>query len=303
MTGVCFRHLVPGDLPRVGPLRRRALDTLPPAGETLPERPPSPVAPELLHVVRTDPDLAWIAERGGRPVGYVLGTVRDGLCTVSHLFVDPEEHERDIGRALLERLLAAAEARGATRRWVVASSSYAAHALYVRAGMYDRATLYPLRGPIEALLSLPLPPGVVGVVPAGTCAGARDHLDALDRDVRGAARPEDHDFFQELPDARCRAFVDERGRFEGYVYYWDGGHIGPVAAVEPERQLGLLRIAAEGLRASGVDTVTLHVPSLNETVLSILLSRRFVIRRLNTLMASGAWGKLDRYVPSGGVLM
>lgn len=304
MTGVRIRRLTADDLPRVGPLRERALDTLPPAGEAWHERAsPDTVAPELLHVVRTDPDLAWIAERDDQPLGYVLAAVRDGLCTVSHLFVDPCAHERDIGRALLERALVAAEARGARRRWVVASSSYAAHALYLRAGMYDRAILYPLRGPLEALLALPSSTGVAHVLPVRSHIQWRERLDAVDREVRGAAHPEDHAFLLALPDAHCQALVDEHGQMKGYVYHWDGGHIGPMAAVDPELQLWLLELAGRSLRPSRTDAVTLHVPSTNETVLSALIGRRFVIRRLNSLMASGTWGKLDRYVPSGGVLM
>jgi ribosomal protein S18 acetylase RimI-like enzyme len=287
----------------VAPLRRRALETLDSPGETAPDRPREAVPPELSYAVRTDPDLAWLAERDGQPLGYALGVVRDGLCTVSHLFVDPAAHGRDIGRELLRRLLSAAEARGATRRWVVASSSYAAHALYLRAGMYDRATLYPLRGPIEALLALPRPAGAARVQRPAPCQEWLDRLDALDRDVRGAAHREDHAFFLDLPDARCRVISGARDGVRGYVYYWDGGHLGPLAAAEPELQLSLLRLAADELRASNIDAVTLHVASVNETVLSALMGRRFTIRRLNTLMASGVWGKPDRYLPSGGVLM
>ncbi len=303
MGDVRFRALTADDLPRVAPLRRRALDTLRTPAEAPVGRPPDDVAPELPHLLRTDPDLAWIAEGDDAPLGYTLGAVRDGLCTVSHLFVDPDAHERDIGQELLRRLLAAAETRGAARRWVVASSSLAAHALYLRAGMYDRATLYPLLGPVRALLTLPEPPSQARVKRPTLCDGWLHRLNALDRAVRGAARPEDHAFFLESPDAHCEAFVDEAGGVLGYVYYWDSGHIGPSAASEPELLLDLLRIAARGLDRSGVDVITLLVPSLNPVVLSVLLQRRFVIRRLDTLMTSGVWGALDRYLPSGGVLM
>ena len=110
MSDTLFRQLALDDLPRVAPVRRRALATLADEGEA-PERPRPDVAPELVHIVRTDPDLAWIAEEDGRPLGYALGTVRDRLCTVSHLFVDPELHERDIGGRLLERLLRSHRAR------------------------------------------------------------------------------------------------------------------------------------------------------------------------------------------------
>ncbi|HXH83835.1 MAG TPA: GNAT family N-acetyltransferase [Candidatus Tectomicrobia bacterium] len=291
------------DLPRVAPLRRRALDTLRPPAEAPVGGARDDVAPELLHLLRTDPDLAWIAEGVGGPLGYALGAVRDGLCTVSHLFVDPEAHERDIGQELLRRLLAAADSRGAARRWVVASSSLAAHALYLRAGMYDRATLYPLQGPVRALLTLPEPPSQARVKRPTLCDGWLHRLNALDRTVRGAARPEDHAFFLESPDAHCEAFADEAGDLSGYVYYWDDGHIGPAAATEPELVPSLLRIAGSALDRSGVDAVTLLVPSLSTVALSALMERRFVIRRLNTLMSSAVWGALDRYLPSGGVLM
>lgn len=302
MSEILFRQLEPDDLRRVAPVRRRALATLAGQGEA-PEWSRSDVAPELTHVVRTDPDLAWIAEIHGRPVGYALGAVRDGLCTVSHLFVEPDVHARDIGQKLLRRLVEATEARGASRRWVVASSSHAARALYLRAGLYDRATLYTLQGPIRALLALPEPLAAARLRPAALCGAWLDRLSALDRAVRGAARSEDHAFFLHSLDARGEALVSESGEMLGYVYYWTHGQIGPMAATRSELQLDLLRIAGQGLSASGVDAVWLHVPSLNEVVLSTLIERRFVIRGLHALMASGSWGALDRYLPSGGVLM
>ncbi|HXF50706.1 MAG TPA: GNAT family N-acetyltransferase [Dehalococcoidia bacterium] len=303
MGDVRFRALTADDLPGVAPLRRRALDALRAPAEAPVGRPPDDVPPELPHLLRTDPDLAWIAEGDGGPLGYALGAVRDGLCTVSHLFVDPEAHERDIGQELLRRLLAAADSRGAARWWVVASSSLAAHALYLRAGMYDRATLYPLLGPVQSLLTLPEPPSGARLKRPTLCDGWLHRLNALDRAVRGAARPEDHAFFLESPDSHCEALSDEGGDLLGYVYYWDGGHIGPAAATDPELLLDLLRVVASALDRSGVDAVTLLVPSLNTVALSALMERRFVIRRLDTLMSSGVWGALDRYLPSGGVLM
>lgn len=302
MSEILFRQLAVDDLPRVAPLRRRALATLAGEGEA-PEWSRPDVAPELTHVVRTDPGLAWIAERDDRPVGYTLGALREGLCTVSHLFVDPEVHERDIGQELLLRLLESARARGATRRWVVASSSFAAHALYLRAGLYDRATLYTLQGPVRALLALPEPSAAARLQRAALFAAWVDRLSALDRAVRGAARPEDHAFFLDSLDTHGEALVSQSGDVVGYVYYWPHGHIGPMAATQPDFQLHLLRIAGQELSTSGVDMVRLHVPSLNETALSTLIGRRFVIRRLDTLMTSGVWGALDRYLPSGGVLM
>lgn len=301
MSDTLFRQLALDDLPRVAPVRRRALATLADEGEA-PERPRPDVAPELVHIVRTDPDLAWIAEEDGRPLGYALGTVRDRLCTVSHLFVDPELHERDIGGGLLERLLRAADARGATRRWVVASSSVPAHALYLRHGMYDRALLYPLRGPLAALLTQPEPRSPLRLERPTACPEWLERMTELDRAVRGAGRPEDHEFFLGLPDSGCRALLDGQ-RMLGYVYFWQMGHIGPLAAAETSLALPLLRVAADRLRRMRVDSVTFHVPSCNETVLDFAMERRFVIRRINSLMTSGLWGRLDRYLPSGGVLM
>lgn len=89
------------------------------------------------HMLTTDPEGAWLAERGGEPVGVTLALRRDGLWFLSLLAVAPRHQGRGIGSVLLDHAL---EHRAGTRGAVVVSSTHpAAMRAYVGAGL----TLHP----------------------------------------------------------------------------------------------------------------------------------------------------------------
>jgi GNAT superfamily N-acetyltransferase len=86
----------------------------------------------------------FIAERDGRPVGYVMLTIGDGPATwevgdvvaeIETMSVLPAERSSGVGKALIDAALAAAEAAGATAMAVgVVHSNADAIRFYERAG-------------------------------------------------------------------------------------------------------------------------------------------------------------------------
>lgn len=72
------------------------------------------------YYLRRDPDSSHVAEAGGAVVGFMLGEVRGGefgldepTGWVEFFGVDPEARGRDIGRGLLDALLAHFRTKGA----------------------------------------------------------------------------------------------------------------------------------------------------------------------------------------------
>jgi GNAT superfamily N-acetyltransferase len=64
--------------------------------------------------------LVFVAEVGSRTVGFASFLIRpDGDIDLDGLFVDPIEQRRGIGRALVDRAMAFAQAKGATALHVV----------------------------------------------------------------------------------------------------------------------------------------------------------------------------------------
>ena len=59
-----------------------------------------------------------------------------------------------------------------------------------------------------------------------------DAVAALDRELVGYERPQDHAFWARERDGAL--FTDEAGTVLGYGYAHPSGRVGPVAAVEPE---------------------------------------------------------------------
>lgn len=256
-------------------------------------------SPAMRHLLHTDPDLCWVAERDGL-VGMTTGFVREDLWFLAMLFVAPDQHGQDIGQRLLRRSAEGGRRRGARVRAVAASPHLAAQALYVRWGMAPRFPLLYLQGRTERLLALPEPVGRV-LTPDGSGAWAR-RLGDLDRLAFGRSREADHRLWLADPALRCRAVVDGDGTPLGYVYVTEE-QVGPVAVRSPRLGPRLLHLAGALLAEAGRETATCMVPGANLTVLRALLVRGFQLQRGPLFMASRPFSRFDRYLPANGALL
>jgi GNAT superfamily N-acetyltransferase len=299
------RPMTEADLGVAAYIGREAMDGLARSqgGEVAPWTPSQPTV--FRHILETDPGGSWIAELNGVPVGYSMAIVRGDIWFLSQLFVQPDHHGHDIGAELLRRAQEYGRDRGARVFSVIASSSLAAHALYMRAGMFATGIAYRMSGPLEPLLALPR--AGAGTSEIADVSGWQDGAADLDREVFGAERRQDHALYLRSDDAsgaKGSFGLVRDGELLGYAHALaDGGFIGPIAAREPEDQLPLLRMAAEWLLEHETSAGNMLVLSHNQTLLRALLAAGWRSLRWTFLLTSEPFGRLDRYHPSGGTLL
>jgi hypothetical protein len=184
----------------------------------------------------------------------------------------------------------------------VASASHVAQALYMRAGMYGIGIGYRMTGPSSSLLTLAEPDGNRKRIV--DCSGWLDRIEEMDRDAFGASRREDHAYYLNRPDVKNHSFgLTVDGELDGYGYVDERGWVGPIASRSPEGQLPLLRIAAEHLVKQGNAEVSMWVPSLNHVVMQTLLTAGWKSEPTTYFLSSEPFGRFDRYLPSGGLLL
>jgi len=292
--------------------------------------------------LRTSPHASfWLAEetpRFGSPrvIGYARSVIRDRVWHLTEFFVLPNHHKQGIGSALLKQCLADGEAAGADTHLVLASQHPGADALYLRlAGCIPRLPMMLLAGPLTSLkLSDPasahiLDPRVPPDSPALTASAETPDtliaepliltpeihtaLDALDRDIVGYARPNDHVLWEsEMGGARgasrlfrrkTAGFPGDAGSIVGYAYL--GPHSsGPALALAPNDLPRMItHVAAIARRSVPRDFPLLQpldhywaMAGINEVMLRWLLGCGWQIVFQYLFMSSRPLGRLDRYV-------
>lgn len=257
------------------------------------------------HVLMNNPKLGWLAIEGGLLIGFSVGFVRDELWFLSDLFVLPEAHNKGVGRELMRRCLDGGVERGTRIRAVVSSGDPGAQALYIRAGMVPRFSIFGLIGPVRGLKELAPATGTIRqAAPSRTWIGRLGDLDEM---VWGRRRDADHRFWLGAFNMTCLTIADASGGLLGYAYYeaseYEPRRVGPIAARTARLQLLLLRAIGDAMSEEGAGTLEMRVPGINMTVMSALLKLGFRIDHLLQFMSSRAFGQFDRYVPSGGTLL
>jgi GNAT superfamily N-acetyltransferase len=191
------------------------------------------------HLVRTDPEGAWIAEDERGVAGAALALWREGLWGLSLLVVRPDLQSAGLGRALLERAHAYAE--GARGRVILASADPRALRAYSRLGL----TLHPCAA------AKGTPRGVAA--PADVRAGTEADIpftEEVDRIARGAAHGADIGVFLALG---ARLLVAP-GR--GYAVVRDDG-LRLLAGVDDAGAADVLRaVLAQAAGEMSVDCMT-----------------------------------------------
>ncbi len=132
----------------------------------------------LEHLLHTDADGAFVAERDGRILGVAQAMVRERLWCLSLLAVAPVDQSNGAGHALLERVLG--YQAGADAGLIVSSNDSRALRLYAGAG-FTLLPTFEASGPLDRK-RLPKPDRAVR-------AGDHADLEALaeiSREVRGA---------------------------------------------------------------------------------------------------------------------
>src|SRR4051794_25315959 len=180
-----IRPLLPDDVAASREVTRSAIQSL---GEEVPENTPENVArgrERIAHLMRTDPDGAWVSEQDGEITGCALALVRDGMWFLSLLMVDPAHQGKGLGRRLLDATLQTAT----DRSWILAPTAPAALRRYRRAG-FDLVPCLTAKGTVDRAL---IP---ATTVREGSWAEHGEFVDDVTRSIRGAGMKQDLDYLE-----------------------------------------------------------------------------------------------------------
>jgi ribosomal protein S18 acetylase RimI-like enzyme len=265
-----------------------------------PDPPPNTTSPDLFaHNVRTgDFHVAEGAE--GRLLGFSGAIVRGDIRFLTDLFVRPEAQDQGLGQELLDRAMPADGRRHAT----LSSRDPRAQALYIRSGMRPRFPHFILEAEAERIRELETDGVEVGPADASDPA-----LVAMDAEIGGRLRPEDHADWVGSTTAGVPLWLDRGGEHVGYAYvrlrspaflrHPDWATVAPAGACTDEGAAGVV-LAAVGWAASRAPGVTLGVPGPHPA-LGRLLDAGFRITYVELFLSSSDEPFTDpgRYVPSG----
>ena len=241
------------------------------------------------HLLRTDPDGAWVAEDNGKMVGVAVALRREGLWVLSLFTVDAEYRSRGVGKTLLGRALSYADGcRGA----LIASSS---HPAVLRRYAVAGFTLLPTLAASGTIRrgSLPAKPAVRD--------GDESDLDLaadVDRRLRGAPHGPDLEF---LLRSGGHLFVSERGDARGYAVSRDGSPR-VVAATTPEAASGLLRACLADAPDEDTEVTVPWLTGDQGWAVDVALSAGLALKPWGALCRRGEVGPLAPYLPNGALL-
>jgi ribosomal protein S18 acetylase RimI-like enzyme len=249
-----------------------------------------------LFSLEDDPDGLWIAEDGGRILGFAWSWVCGDLWFLAQLFVDPAEQGRGIGNELIKRTLEhAGKSRAAHKALITFTFNRVSQDLYMRHGMFPRTPVYFFEAARERMKEK-LPEAPLHSVPVDDGVATMATLAAIDACAIGASREKHHRYLFKDPTTRG-ALLHAGEDCVGYFYVGSNGHIGPLAVMDGkllgDAFLTALNVAAEG--ASG--KISAFVPGTCDTALSLAVGQGMRITFPMLLMASPGYGAWTGYLP------
>jgi len=249
-----------------------------------------------LFSLEDDPDGLWVAEDSGQIVGFAFSWVCGDLWFLAQLFVAPDQQGGGIGNELLKRTLNHAQKAGATNKALITFAfNRASQGLYIRHGLFPRLPLYFFSVPRESLRGR-LQGAQFRCAPLENSATHLHTLAQIDARALGISREKHHRFL--IGDNGTRGVALYTGDdCVGYAYVSAGGHVGPLAVVQPDAMgtaFGTaLNLAAEG----GSSQVSALLPGTSEAILSIALEHGMRITFPMMLMSTRDFGEWSQYLP------
>lgn len=244
-NGLTYRPVRPDEIETCAGIWRTAInDYIVRLGQDQVPPEMNPIIRLYQHLQSTDPErfvvATQLASGGGggaeRVVAFASAVSRERLWYLSMLFVLPELQGAGVGRQLLARVLP--DGDGIARATATDSAQPISNALYATYGIVPRMPLLNLSG-------LPQRPEAFGALPSGVVPVAFDTVaagppggpglrrltavvDALDRELIGAAHPMDHRYLR-TESRHGWLYHGPDGTPLGYGYAGEAGRLGPVA--------------------------------------------------------------------------
>jgi GNAT superfamily N-acetyltransferase len=200
-----------------------------------------------VQFAQSSPRGAWAARDADAAIGIGFAHALGDEWFLSELYVEPSFRAHGIGRALLQEV--ARDAGDVWRSCLLDAGGTQSLTFFLRRGLALRVPVLSISGAMpreEDVARMAAGEYRFTAVPVDLRVHA-PWMDALDREVRGASRPEDHVGFAELATGTSFFLNDE---LVGYVYVWPDGRIGPLAAASAAYLVQLLAFAFMSLRRS-----------------------------------------------------
>ena len=236
----------------------------------------------------------WVARDEGTPVGIAFAHELESEWFVSELFVEPSFRGAHLGWRLMR---SATDGSGdASLGGVIDASEMGTLAFFLRRGMGLHVPLLSIAGAIPKEDDvLPMAAGdyrfeTLAVDPIRHSA----LLAGLDREVRGSARPADHELFARTGSGTLFLINDD---CVGYVYVWPDGRIGPLVSASAAYLQQLFGFALVALRRTyGASWCKAVVPGSNVRVLRPAVRIGLEIESIHTFASDLAHLDFTRYI-------
>jgi len=218
-----------------------------------------------MALAQNAPRGAWVARDEGTPVAIAFAHELESEWFVSELFVEPSFRGTRLGWKLLRS--ATNESGDVSFGGVIDASEVGSLTFFLRRGMGLHMPLLRIAGAIPK--EDDLLPTAAGDYRFETLAiDPSRHsalLAGLDREVRGSARPLDHELFAQ---SAAGTLFSVDGDVVAYAYVWPDGRIGPMAAASQAYVQQLFGFALVALRRTyGASWCHALVPGANVRVM------------------------------------
>jgi hypothetical protein len=266
----------------------------------------SDLALDLAHLAKHDGDGFLIASLGDEVVGFAAGHVRSRQLLLPHVWLLPEHRMEPVAETLVRKVVAFGERSGAQDAAALVLGDPELQALLFRFGLRPRTLVYRLVLAQDAARRLGIelasvfPGREITADVSSRRAGTAD-LERLDRLVRGASRPMDHEYWLNERGLRL-AVVRERQRISAYAY-GGAGQCGPIVANTCEAALAALGWALQLSADSSEAPVDMLVPAPFETAVEHLLEAGARCRATAQWMTRQQLLGADRCVLPGPTLL
>jgi hypothetical protein len=239
------------------------------------------------------PEGLWVAEDGGKMLGYAFSWHCGELRFLAELFVAPGQQGGGVGNELLQLSMPRPHKDSAiVRALITFAFNAASQGLYVRHGMFPKLPLYFVRAKRETLQArLKAPQRATPLT-----LDDLPKLAEVDAKVLGVTRTKHHRFLLGDP-AMKGVLLRAGGERIGYAYLSADGHVGPLAVARPEA-MGAALQAVLGMALDGdAAHISALVPGASDAALGTALGLGMRITLPMMLMASRDFGDWRCYLP------
>lgn len=246
--------------------------------------------------MRDDPEGLWVAEEGGRILGFAWSWVCGDMWFLAQLFVSSDHQGRSIGNELIKRTLEHAEKSGASNRVLITFGfNTVSQGLYIQHGLLPRFPIYSVSISREHLIGRLRGPQL-DFTPIEDEASSLRRLAQADERVLGVSREKHHRYL--IKDRATRGFnLYDGSEWAGYAYVDAGGHIGPLAVMKSRAVAPAVRTALYLAIESGSSRISAFLPGASGAALTTAMEHGMRIKFPMLLMSSREFGNWVQYLP------